>query len=241
MALLDAGVTSFQISLDGPERTHNLTRRLAGGSGSYDVIWKNLQDIAACSRASVPFRIDLRLHYDKDSAKDLEELATLIGKELLPSGRFAVNFHMIEHLGGANDSRFALATSQEHEFVRQLARQLDALLPSELKAEVAEDVQNYVCYASKANAFVLRADGRLGKCTVALNDSRNDIGQLNLDGTISVHNERHLPWLRGIFSDDPGTLACPLHDMNVQQPVVHPLQFIREVTGSAESHAIVRQ
>lgn len=89
--------------------------------------------------------------------------------------------------------------------------------------QVTQDLEGYICYAAKANAFVLRADGRIGKCTVALNDPRNDVGKLNLDGTIVWNDGRLDPWLRGLHSGDSETLACPLAEM---QPLQNDSCFI---------------
>jgi uncharacterized protein len=140
----------------------------------------------------------------------------MIAKDLLPTGCFAVDFHQIEKLGGANDDRISLASNIQHNIVRDLALKIKSNTPTH-QVLVAEDIENYVCYASKANSLILRADGRLAKCTVALNDKRNDVGKLNLDGTIEVNNERFSPWIRGLFTGDADTLACPLHGMSAEE------------------------
>lgn len=67
-----------------------------------------------------------------------------------------------------------------------------------------------VCYASKLNSLLIRADGRIGKCTVALYDDKNIVGKLNEDGTLVLDNEKLLWWARGLFSGDKHELACPL-------------------------------
>jgi uncharacterized protein len=67
-----------------------------------------------------------------------------------------------------------------------------------------------VCYAGKPNAFLIRSDGRVGKCTVALNDDFNTVGRLLPDGEIVL--DRHLAgrWTEPVRTLDPVTLACPL-------------------------------
>ncbi len=66
-----------------------------------------------------------------------------------------------------------------------------------------------ICYAARANAFVIRSDGRGAKCTVALQDERNTVGRLCENGDIVVDPSRHLPWLQGLVSGDPIALSCP--------------------------------
>ncbi len=82
----------------------------------------------------------------------------------------------------------------------------------------AEDLllgNNYICYAAKANSLLIRANGRVGKCTVALNDDRNDIGSLNEDGTVAIDNSKLKPWLRGLDDFNVDTLGCPLHNLPI--------------------------
>jgi uncharacterized protein len=67
-----------------------------------------------------------------------------------------------------------------------------------------------VCYAAQPNSLLIRSNGDVGKCTVALNDERNKIGSLQLDGTLKLIPGRFAPWVRGIENIDPVELACPL-------------------------------
>ena len=211
--LAEAGVTTYQITLDGPRAIHDRRRLRADGKGTFDVIWGNLAGISGRAHELPPdVRIELRLHYDGVSADALEPLVESICSELLPSGLFNIRFHEIERLGGANDRDIAIPTQSDHQRIRELSEKL-AGAAGQPASEVAADMNGYVCYAAKANAFVVRADGRIGKCTVALNDPRNDVGRLNADGRIDWHPGRIDPWLRGITTMEPHVLACPLDGM----------------------------
>ncbi|TOB10108.1 hypothetical protein, partial [Vibrio parahaemolyticus] len=53
-----------------------------------------------------------------------------------------------------------------------------------------ESSGRYICYASKANSFGIRANGQIVKCTVALEDERNMVGTINPDGTIDIINKK---------------------------------------------------
>jgi uncharacterized protein len=66
-----------------------------------------------------------------------------------------------------------------------------------------------ICYAARPNSLVIRADGRVGKCTVALTDTRNTIGQLLPNGSLQIDKIRLSPWLHGWASGDFAALACP--------------------------------
>ena len=111
----------------------------------------------------------------------------------------------LERLGGARDGDIDVLTSLER------AAAMKARLRDNGVLETA--AEPLVCYAAMANSLIVRSDGRIGKCTVAMNDSRNTIGQLNGDGSLSVDNEKFRPWVRGLVSGEPLALACPLHGL----------------------------
>jgi uncharacterized protein len=70
-----------------------------------------------------------------------------------------------------------------------------------------------VCYAAKPNAWVVRSDGALAKCTVGLDDPRNHVGDLRPDGSLAVRDELVRPWLRGWVDGDALSLHCPYEEM----------------------------
>ena len=56
----------------------------------------------------------------------------------------------------------------------------------------------------------MRADGRLNKCTVALDHPANQVGRILEDGTLELDRDRTLAWSRGLDTGDAEELACPL-------------------------------
>jgi uncharacterized protein len=66
-----------------------------------------------------------------------------------------------------------------------------------------------VCYASKPNSFVIRADGRIAKCTVGFDNPSNQIGTLSPDGTLQLEAGRLKKWFAGWQTQDWGDLSCP--------------------------------
>ena len=68
----------------------------------------------------------------------------------------------------------------------------------------------YICYAAKPNSLLIRANGRLGKCTVAFNDERNDLGHIDGEGLLHIDNNKLRPWFQGIQTLDVEATACPV-------------------------------
>lgn len=216
--LLSVGVRKFQITLDGPRDVHDRTRVRRDGGGSFDVIWANLMEISAYASKpnAIPFHVSLRVHYDGRSVDALEPLIEDLEEHFAKPEFFSFNLHELEELGGERDHELVPVNARQMDRVRSWAVRLKRLgLHALVPAEGAEE---YICYASRANSLIVRADGRLSKCTVALRDSYNDVGRLLRDGTLEVQHDKLAPWLRGLGSGDRDELLCP----NVAFPGLKP-------------------
>ncbi|MBC8122626.1 MAG: radical SAM protein, partial [Gemmatimonadaceae bacterium] len=198
-ALVQVGVNSYQISLDGPPDVHNRTRRRADGSGTFERIWTNLMGLRA---SSLPVRIMLRVHFSADTCELLNPLVDALRDTFLDDPRFSVFFKGVEHLGGPNDAEIrVLSKAQQAAVIARLQARLRGGDSSPVNIhEIGDD---YVCYAARPNSLMIRANGDVGKCTVILNDERNKVATLRPDGTLALVPGRLGPWVRGIESLDP--------------------------------------
>lgn len=215
-ALANVGVRSYQISLDGPREIHNKSRLRADGSGTYDTIWSNL---LAIRDSSLPVSIMLRVHFDYDTFKLMEPLIEDIRREFLDDSRFSILFKGIERLGGPNDAAIKIFShAQKDEAVKFLqAKLFSNNLVSSQNHSLPDD---YVCYASRPNSLIIRSNGDVGKCTVALYDERNKIASLQPDGTLKLIPGRLDPWVRGVETLDFATLGCPLVNLPPLKEVI---------------------
>ena len=203
--LISAGVRDYQVSLDGPEALHNKTRLRADGAGTFERIWHNLECMAASRHQ---FHVMLRVHVTPDNYDHLPDLIEKINTTFMDDSRFSVFLKAIANLGGPNAGQFATLKGQSHKNIMQYLSSL--LKTQEVQIGAGEP---YICYASKANSLVVRADGKIGKCTVALSDERNTLGHIKEDGTVSIDNGKLQPWLRGLLSKNTHTLSCPWHGL----------------------------
>jgi uncharacterized protein len=199
--LINSGISMYQISLDGDRQLHDTTRVLSNGKGSFDVIMSNL---LALKEIDAEFKVLIRIHYQKSTYVELKSLIDTLNDKFGGDLRFQFFFKAIEQLGGEND-----------EDIEALSFIEKANIEAYLKNLVADSRQinslsnQYICYASKANSLAIRANGRIAKCTVALDDERNDIGYIQEDGKLRLFQEKLKPWIRGLESLDLETLACP--------------------------------
>lgn len=202
--LVGLGINRFQVSLDGDCEAHDSTRRRLGGGGSFGRIWDNL---LAVRDSSIAADVLLRVHLTSANFASVEALIRRIRTEFSRDGRFRVLLKPIGRLGGPHDESLpVLPREQTDEVVVHLGQILGSdvrLANEDLKTEQA------ICYASKANSLAIRSDGSVAKCTVALSDPRNRVGQLSEDGKITFDRGRLNSWLRGLETLDQEDLSCP--------------------------------
>jgi uncharacterized protein len=202
--LLDHGVRDYQISLDGPKRHHDRKRVRPGGASTFDRIWGNLVGL---KRLGDSFRVTIRLHVDRESADSIPAFLEEIAREFAGDDRFDLYVRPIARLGGANDEKLPVLSKEEASSVVDGLRRNAASLGIRLAGANSGEP---ICYAAHGNSFLVRADGRLNKCTVALDLPANQVGVIREDGTLELRQSRALAWMRGLRSGDPGALACPL-------------------------------
>lgn len=207
--LVRFNVTSFQISLDGDSDEHDRTRVKANGSGTFNKIWSNIIDFR---NSDVEAQVILRLHLTRSNTNSVQKLLTLINKEISVDQRFKIFFKPVERLGDAPiDSSLEISSrSEKLETINELASQLISPLM------LHDESSHAVCYAATGNSFVIRPNGHVSKCTVALNDPRNNVGQLSEDGRLQIDNHLLRNWLIGMETGNTQALACPLSFLNSQ-------------------------
>ncbi|MNP18518.1 hypothetical protein D3C76_1110030 [compost metagenome] len=65
-----------------------------------------------------------------------------------------------------------------------------------------------VCYAAKPNSLVIGSDGKLYKCSIALDDENNQLGQLHADGSMELDTEKVARWTDSGEEQDAVCKAC---------------------------------
>jgi uncharacterized protein len=199
---MDHKIDFFQISLDGNPDDHNASRKLASGGGTFDRIWSNL---IAMKGTRAEFDVLLRLHYTMENFISVGQFARRIRDVFGDDRRFRYFFHNIARLGGSNDESITVISKQDQKEIE--AHLWDA---SGLSQPTGPGEEDYVCYAAKGNSLVIRSTGRLAKCTVALNDSCNDIGWISENGEVCVDQRKYQRWIAPLVEADWDNVGCPL-------------------------------
>lgn len=204
-SLCERGVRTYQISLDGSREFHDASRVGKGGFPTFDKIMGNL---LALRELEADFKVILRLHYHPGNVAGVKQLVQQLVCDFGADERFKIHLKSVNNLGGPG-STFVVFDQRARERLKQ---DLEALIPN-LAMLHSGGGQDYVCYAARLNSLAIRADGRISKCTVALSDPKNTVGQLDSSGRVSIDNEKLRYWARGAESEGSvaDALRCPLH------------------------------
>lgn len=199
------GNNFYQITLDGPEEAHDLTRIKADGRGSFERIWQNLVNIHQQDLdLKVMIRVHVLPHTIKQVGRLLDQINTVFGED----ERFSVYIKPIEKLGGTNDCSLEIIPKvQQSQILDTLVARLTHAHLRQLHMQFHHDP--YLCYAAEANQLLIRANGDVGKCSVALSSPSNRLGRILEDGTLEVDQRLFRRWIRGFQSQNASELACP--------------------------------
>lgn len=213
--LVASNQSRFQVSIDGDAETHNKTRVKANGGPTFDRIWHNLVE---ASKTDLNFQFLLRLHVTDENISSIERVADKIQKNFGEDKRFSVYFKEISNLGGNNKDRFSHLIENAKDN-REHAKDLNIKIADEQATGFKSDT-NYICYAAQPNTLAIRSDGTLNKCTVALDNPANQVGQIKKDGSLDINTELFKLWSEGFADLDKQKLHCPV--ANVSKKFKYP-------------------
>ncbi|MDE6947172.1 MAG: hypothetical protein K2P14_08325, partial [Anaeroplasmataceae bacterium] len=201
--MIENKVSSFQITLDGLKNTHNFTRPLLGGGGSFEKIILNLRNIRDNVRGR--FNIIIRTNVNIEVLEQIEDYLAFLNKEFGKDDRFLFYFRPVGDWGGEN--------------VRQLGdsmiTNLDDLYEKILDSREVLNyrfywnlLKNSICQAAYRNAYVIVPNAKLLKCTCDLDNENNEIGQL-VNGDFCIDQSKLADWIIYDYTEDEKCVSCP--------------------------------
>jgi uncharacterized protein len=205
--LLQWRIRGYQITIDGAPEDHDSHRVLKGGGPTFQVIYGNLLEI---HKLPDDFGIVLRVNFDQTNLPGMREFLEL----MLPfkdDPRFVFRFYPIGTWGGPNDADLeicGLHGERERQELDMLAAELG--FHSETRMPYLDPRGKLgVCYAARPYNLLIGADGKIMKCTVAL-DTRdyNVVGHLTVDGRVDIDLDKFTKWVKPYFEEDSTCKQC---------------------------------
>ncbi len=243
--LLDVGVVSFQITVDGDRAVHDRQRVTIKGAPTFDRIVGHLR---AMARSSRKFQCIVRCNTRPEDAQRLLDVFDEDLRPLRNDSRFVIAQHLI-WASNRKDLGSPPRPEQSEGCATEVARPIDSfLLGRELEAHGLRTTTYgggtsalaSGCYAGKPNWFVVGADLTLYKCTVVFDREENQVGRVNPDGTFTVDADKQELWTGSNAVTDPscGTchlrspcsgLTCPLKRFSTGHKACHDVKQIESL------------
>lgn len=202
-------VLDYQITIDGTAEQHDHKRMTREGGETFQVIFSNLR---AIKKIKDPFSITIRVNYDQENYPHLENLMVMLQKEFSGDERYKVNFRAVGKWGGPNDSSLSVCGVDEaRQVVSQLKRSATAKGLKMHTLNQSSRPGSQVCYAARPFNFIIGADGKVMKCTIALDkEDFNVVGVLSSDGELHLDPDKFARWVEPAFAGDTVCQSCYL-------------------------------
>lgn len=212
--LLDAGVVSYQISIDGDRALHDRQRVTVAGKPTFDRIVGHLKHMAELKDDFVCIvRCNSR-------PEDMPRVMALFEGDdlrfLRGDPRFMVDLHTI---WSSDRKEVVDGASHDSGCGSEVTRPLDIYFYNrELEARGLRTSAygnptsplSVACYAGKPNWFVVGPDLTLYKCTVVFDHDDNRVGKILADGTFALDQAKNELWTGSNAQTDTSCGTCHL-------------------------------
>lgn len=202
---LNCGIDSFQITLDGFERTHDSQRHLKNGSGTWNRIIQNLFNIQKLSES---FTIIVRVNYNEHMIDSIFDFMDFISDKF--DNRFIVHTHPIFNGNPGLPFSKEMCDPEIERYIRMAI--IDHVTNNDIKTDLPIILTSFgsqICYASRPNSFVVDENGIIRKCTVALDRDYNEIGRITSKDGYIINLYKMAEWTEArIQSEECNNCEC---------------------------------
>lgn len=179
-SLMKLKIYTFQITIDGTKKTHNILRPLSNGGETYDKILMNLKDISEKLKSPM-LRIMYRCNFTRDSWSDYKSVIDEYCRNFRDENRFIFLPMIVNDWGGEKIKSIKNDIISKNRF-SQLEKHVNKELfkngydKSNYYNQLEElEIQSNCQYFINDN-FSVEPNGDIYKCTVIL---KNKIGNVN--------------------------------------------------------------
>lgn len=199
----DLRVTSYQITLDGNQESHDRQRISRTGKGTYDRILKNLIDMR---QTKLDFECIIRFNITKENYPNICSFLKHDGLIFKEDERFLLFYCNVGDWGKGDrveNSLTLVNRSTAFELSKRAVKEGYSLFASRYNTS-----HFFSCYTNKKNHYAFNVNGIVQSCTVALYDKKNIFGNIN---TGFVNQNKIDKWVINVddsCSDCPYLLIC---------------------------------
>lgn len=205
------GITDYQITLDG--WNHDKTRPHITGKKTLQTIISNLQALSTLPPEKYGFHITLRHNILADDVDFswYDYLYDLFGTD----HRFSVLIRPVGDWGGDSVHSLNIMTGDERDNL--VLQHIDYLKEIGMQCDNGTRAPfSKICYASYPHSMVFRANGKIEKCTVALDHPKNCVGFVDPEKGVILNSEINKLWTSVDLKAECATCSDVLSCFNMQ-------------------------
>ena len=209
--LLECGIETFQVTVDGGKNSHDRLRKLTSGEPTFDAIYTNLKNIKKFAAKEKSFKFYIRANFLKSSIESMNEFLEDFVEDFGTDNRFSIFFRPVYHFTTSRNDVEKVADDilDPDEGVNSqlvFANKVFSQLPEKSMDSMVNifkplpSPMHTWCTGSSGNTYIIGADGAIFMCDTMMVEKEKSVGEITLDGRISL-NENAQPWIRPVFED----------------------------------------
>lgn len=183
-SFLECNIKFYQITIDGFQETHNKTRVLIDGTGTWDKIISNVNYFKT---KKDDFLVTIRGNVSPQMYENIDEWLDYIDDNFGDDNRFNVHFETAKDLGVMKDDSIELC-EDESKIVSSI---INKVIDKKINLDFSHmDLTRFslVCYAAKKNSMVVDWDGTIKRCTSSLLDhTLNSCGNIKKKRSVNEY------------------------------------------------------
>ena len=180
---LETSVRVVRVPVDGPRDLHDRYRPRAGGGGTFDEIWQNLE------HASRHLKVKLRINVDKGNWRRTDELL-----DLVQQGPFARNVHIAIKAIVSSRVRPDEDAFTPREYAQTEPELKRRVLARGLQLDGKPEQSCGHCAVYSQNQFMIDWRGYLYKCSDTFEPAES-VGRLAEGGASEIDDDKLRPWI----------------------------------------------
>lgn len=186
---LNAGITNFQITIDGLK--HDRTRMLCNGGSTFSTIITNLKDIHDLPNS---YKYNVILRYNVLPDNQDSSWYEFLGDLLKGDERFQVLIRPVSDLGGEKVKCLVRYSSTDWHSL--LESHIKKALSAQLRVANLSESRPFAkaCFASFKDTYIFRANGDVVKCSSHIDDERNVIGIVDPQRGVIIDERKNAMW-----------------------------------------------
>ena len=196
-------INHFQITIDGNKMTHDKQRVQVGGGGTFDQRIYNIKNISENGKSNL-WTISLRTNVTNSTVQNIEQFK----KEIVDSFNDDPRVYIMLRKMWTNNTDDADALVCSEQDFERFVSQCEISETSLYQEYIFAHDMNFMCYASNPNSYVIGSDGKVYKCTYALYDDINQIGQLKTAGEMCLNEEKLSFWIAPRATNKTECMDC---------------------------------